>query len=125
MRKISVVGEQHKTLGILIEPARREQSFSHKLGRDEVEHGPALPLFGGADHALRFIEHYIRSKNLQTALYYYLYTVSGLMNPTLDLDAEVKRLYDRVKDVMPEVDTLKLTDESIKAVEALLFKIEK
>ena len=72
-----------------------------------------------------FIEHYIRSKNLQTALYYYLYTVSGLMNPTLDLDAEVKRLYDRVKDVMPEVDTLKLTDESIKAVEALLFKIEK
>ena len=55
--QLSVVGEQQKSLGVLVQPPDREQA--PVFLRQKVQHGLLPPVFGGSQHTAGLVEHQV------------------------------------------------------------------
>ena len=55
----AVIGDEHKALGILVQPARGEEILPAQFRRHQIHHSGLMPVLGGGYHPLGFVEHEI------------------------------------------------------------------
>ena len=87
MGKLSVVGNQHKAGGVLVQPARREKSLAPQVLRHQVHDSGLIFVLACADYPFGFIEHQIQVHPQAERLALHLHCVA------VKVHSKIRRLY--------------------------------
>jgi len=68
-----------------------------------------------------FLRNYADSHDLRTSCFLYLYTISGLFNPKMELEEESEKLALKLKDKIKNLKSTENTEENILFINSILF----